>query len=164
HGHAHGDHQHGHHVVAGVAPLSFKSVVLIAMSGNVAPCPAALVVLLTALTLHQVAYGLLVVVAFSIGLAAVLTGLGIAVVHGASWLAGRRGLDRIAQYGPLLTAVVICVIGTVMFGKSAQSVLQTPLLPVILLVLAAIAGYALAPGHVHTHEHAHPASLKEEAT
>lgn len=163
-------HHHDHHVAPGAAPLSFKSVVLIAMSGNVAPCPAALVVLLTALTLHQVAYGLLVVVAFSVGLAGVLTALGIAVVHGASWLAGRRGFDRIAQYGPLLTAIIICVIGTVMFGKAAASVLQTPLAPVMLLVLAAIAGFALAPGHIHAHGHAHHGvpvrvpSLEKEAT
>ncbi len=162
-------HQHDHHVEPGTAPLSFKSVVLIAMSGNIAPCPAALVVLLTALTLHQVAYGLLVVIAFSLGLAGVLTGLGIAVVHGASWLAGRPGFDRVAQYGPLVTAIMICIIGTVMLGKASASVLQTPLAPVMLLVLAAIAGYALAPGHLHTHDHAHghanlAPSIEKEAT
>jgi len=158
--HAHG-HHHNHHTPPDAAPLSFKSILLIAMSGNVAPCPAALVVLLTALTLHQVAYGLLVVVAFSLGLAGVLTALGIAVVHGASWLAGRRGFDRLASYGPLLTAVIICIIGAVMLGKASAGVLQAPVLPVLLLVLAAIAGYAFAPGHVHTHACSHS---EKEAT
>jgi nickel/cobalt transporter (NicO) family protein len=163
-GHTHGD---GHsHELPGNAPLSFRSVVLIAMSGNVAPCPAALVVLLTALTLHQVGYGLLVVIAFSVGLAAVLTGLGVAVVHGASWLSNRRGFERVTRYGPLVTAAIICIIGAVMLGNASATVLQAPVLPVTLLALAAIAGYAFAPGHTHAHEHS-PASispLEKEAT
>jgi len=54
------------------------------MSGGVAPCPAALVVLLAAIALDQVTYGVFLIVAFSVGLAATLTGLGIAVVRGAS--------------------------------------------------------------------------------
>ncbi len=168
-------HGHGHHYPSQglpTAPLSFKSVVLIAMSGNIAPCPAALVVLLTALTLHQVGYGLLVVVAFSLGLATVLTGLGIAVVRGASWLSQRRGFDRLVHYGPPLTAVIIVSIGTVMIAKASAIVLQTPVLFVALLVLGAITGYALSPGHTHgqvghSHAHAHyqpPAMLEKEAT
>ena len=168
-------HGHGHHYPSQglpTAPLSFKSVVLIAMSGNIAPCPAALVVLLTALTLHQVGYGLLVVVAFSLGLAIVLTGLGIAVVRGASWLSQRRGFGRLVHYGPPLTAVIIVSIGTVMIAKASAIVLQTPVLFVALLVLGAISGYALSPGHTHgqvghSHAHAHyqpPAMLEKEAT
>ena len=171
HDHDHGAHQHNH-VLSGTAPLSFKSVVLVAMSGNIAPCPAALVVLLTALTLHQLAYGLIVVVAFSLGLAAVLTALGIAVVRGASWLSNRPGFDRVTVYGPLVTAMIICIIGSVMMGKASTSALQAPMLPVTLLVLTAIAGYAFSPGHLHRHDddaharaHDDPrlTSLKKEA-
>ena len=40
------------------------------MSGGIAPCPAAIVVLLTALHLHRVGYGLFLIVVFSLGLAA----------------------------------------------------------------------------------------------
>ena len=169
HAHVAGEHvhegaHHGAHThdLPGNAPLSFRSVVLIAMSGNIAPCPAALVVLLTALSLHQVGYGLLVVVAFSIGLAAVLTGLGIAVVRGASWLSNQRGFDRITRFGPLVTAAIICMIGAVMMSKASATILQAPVLPVMVLVLAAIAGYAFAPGHSHVHTSMSP--LKKEAT
>lgn len=168
--HGHG-HQHSHGVPT-IAPLSFRGVVLIAMSGNIAPCPAALVVLLTALTLHQVGYGLLVVVAFSLGLAAVLTGLGIAVVRGASWLSQRRGFDRFVHFGPPLTAVIITCIGAVMIAKAAAIELQTPVLIVALCVLGAVTGYALSPGHTHaqgSHSHARDphqssAMLEKEAT
>jgi ABC-type nickel/cobalt efflux system permease component RcnA len=47
------------------------------------PCPAALVVLLGALAIHRVAFGLFLIVAFSTGLASVLTGFGLAVVYAA---------------------------------------------------------------------------------
>ena len=55
------------------------------MSGGIAPCPAAIVVLLTALHLHRVGYGLVLIVVFSLGLAAVLS---------RPWIRGgpRRGL------------------------------------------------------------------------
>ena len=50
-------------------------------SAGLIPCPSALVVLLGAIAQHQVGLGLVLIVAFSLGLAATLTGLGIAVVH-----------------------------------------------------------------------------------
>ena len=45
------------------------------------PCPSALVVLLSAIALHRVAFGLLLIVAFSLGLAAVLVGIGLLLVY-----------------------------------------------------------------------------------
>ncbi|MDQ6824586.1 MAG: hypothetical protein M3007_03875, partial [Candidatus Eremiobacteraeota bacterium] len=156
HEHSHGrteheHHHHGHqHTIRGSAPLSFRSVVLIAMSGNIAPCPAALVVLLSALSLHRLGYGLIVVIAFSIGLAAVLTGMGIAFVRGASWLSERAAFDRMVKYGPLVSACVIAFIGAAMIGQGfASSPLQAPALLVTVLALGAVAGYALRPGHIH---------------
>jgi ABC-type nickel/cobalt efflux system permease component RcnA len=158
HGHEHG-HEHGHthdHGIRGDEPISFRGVVLIAMSGNVAPCPAALVVMLAALASHQLVYGLAVIVAFGVGLAAVLTGLGIAVVRGATTIARRLQLQRIAAYGPLASACVISCIGAVLFAQGlASGIIRAPGWPVILLTLSAIAGYAMRPGHAHTHTRPH---------
>ncbi|HYW52854.1 MAG TPA: hypothetical protein VE826_02735, partial [Dongiaceae bacterium] len=105
HGHVHapGHHHHAHddthaHATPGTAPLTFRSAVVAAASGNVAPCPAALVVLLAAISLHRIGYGLALIVAFSIGLALVLTVLGIAVVRGAAWLVARPQFDRVARF------------------------------------------------------------------
>ncbi|MDQ2817129.1 MAG: hypothetical protein M3T49_02805 [Candidatus Eremiobacteraeota bacterium] len=156
HAHAsahHHDHEHPHgHVIPGTQPLSFRSVVVMAMSGNIAPCPAALVVLLTALSLHRTGYGIVVILAFSIGLAAVLVGLGIGLIHGAKWLAQRPALDRLIAYGPLASACMIACIGAIMIGQGfAAGSLHAPIAPVVGLALAAIAGYALRPGHTHTH-------------
>jgi len=105
--------------------------------------------LLTALALHRGGYGLLVVVAFSIGLAGVLTTLGILVVRGASWLSHRRGFERITACSPLATAFIIAAIGVVMVTRAAASIALVPLWGVAALVIIAIAGYALAPGHSH---------------
>jgi nickel/cobalt transporter (NicO) family protein len=120
-GHAH-DHHHqagdGHsHEIPGSAPLHFRSAVVAAMSGGIAPCPAAIVVLLTALHLHRVGYGLVLIVVFSLGLATILSGLGLAVVHGAAWLGRRSGFARAARVAPFVTAGVISTIGAVMLAQ-----------------------------------------------
>ena len=46
------------------------------VTGGIVPCPAALVVLLSAISLHRVAFGLYLIVAFSLGLAVVLISIG----------------------------------------------------------------------------------------
>jgi nickel/cobalt exporter len=119
--------------------------VLAAATGNIAPCPAALVVLLAAIALHRVGYGLALIVAFSIGLAAVLTILGIAVVRSAAWLVARPQFDRVARFAPLVTSLVIATIGAVMVGQGfAAQGIGVPVPFVAVLVLLAIVGYALA--------------------
>ncbi len=156
HGHDHvhvHDHEHVHnelaharaHAIPGDAPLTFGGTVWAAMSGGIAPCPAALVVLLAAIALDQVAYGILVIVAFSIGLALTLTGLGIAVVRGAGWLHGRPQFERFVRYGPLASAIVIAAIGAVMVGQgfAAQGISAPPVLVSAITALA-IAGYAFS--------------------
>ena len=159
HAHAHDDaHAHGHshdhaglddlaharaHAIAGDAPLTFGGTVWAAMSGGVAPCPAALVVLLAAIALNQVAYGIFVIIAFSFGLAATLTGLGIAVVRGASWLQGRPQFERFVAVGPIVSAVVIATIGAIMVGQgSAQEGLNFSPIFVSAAVVLAIAAFA----------------------
>jgi ABC-type nickel/cobalt efflux system permease component RcnA len=161
HGHTHGpDHGHAHvhddleharsHALPGNAPLRFGGTVWAAMSGGVAPCPAALVVLLAAVALNQVAYGIFVIVAFSFGLAATLTGLGIAVVRGASWLQGRPQFERFVTYGPLVSAIVISAIGAIMVGQGfdERGISVSPLV-VTLLTALAIAGYAFSHPFAH---------------
>jgi ABC-type nickel/cobalt efflux system permease component RcnA len=161
HEHAHAGHDHGHghghthdhddleharlHAIPGTAPLTFGSTIWAAMSGAVAPCPAALVVLLAAVALNQVTYGIVVIVAFSAGLAATLTGLGIAVVRSAGWLQRRRGFNRFVTYGPLASATLIALIGSIMVGQGfAQEGINVSPLAVSALTALAIVGYAFS--------------------
>jgi ABC-type nickel/cobalt efflux system permease component RcnA len=70
--------------------------VTLGVTGGIVPCPAALVVLLSAISLHRVAFGLYLIVAFSFGLAAVLISIGMVTVY------ARRLLTRLPTDGPLI--------------------------------------------------------------
>src|SRR5205085_11259830 len=72
-------HHHGHHHDHGHRhpDLGWRSLVGVGVSGGLLPCPSALVVLLAAISLHRVAFGLLLIVAFSAGLALSITGVGL---------------------------------------------------------------------------------------
>jgi nickel/cobalt exporter len=81
--------------------------VALGISGGLIPCPSALVVLLSAIALHRVGFGLLLIVAFSAGLAAVLTAIGLLLVY-----AGRL-FDRLPTEGRLLRALPVVSAGLV---------------------------------------------------
>jgi len=113
HAHDH-THDHGHsHLPPGAegSPVTWRSVLGLGISGGLLPCPSALVLLLTAVSLNRAALGIVLVVAFSLGLAGVLTAVGLLFVQG-SWLVQRQ--LRLGAWGRILPAagaVVILVIG-----------------------------------------------------
>ena len=103
---ADGTHAHGHahdHLPPGVTPLSRRGLVLIAVSGGLLPSPSAFLVLTTALFTGRTLFGLALVAAFSIGLAATLSALGLAVLHGHA--VARRG----AATRPRLSAALLAL-------------------------------------------------------
>ena len=94
------------------ARISARRLLVLGVTGGMVPCPAALVVLLSAVTLHRTAFGLFLIVAFSIGLAAVLIAMGLAAVY-----AG-RAMSRlpfeaplIQRWLPMASALLISVLG-----------------------------------------------------
>jgi nickel/cobalt exporter len=116
-GHAHGHHPHHHGHVQGSDPgtgPSFRSLLAVGISGGLLPCPSALVVLLAAISLHRVAFGLLLILAFSAGLALSITGIGLVAVL------ARRAFRRLSFDGPLIrllpaaSALVILAAGLAM--------------------------------------------------
>ena len=94
-------------------------------SAGLIPCPSALVVLLGAIAQQQVALGLLLIVTFSLGLAATLTALGLAVVYArgmsAKWRP-RRGAARAIAMVPVLSALVIMVVGVVLTARAIPGI------------------------------------------
>jgi len=103
HGHDHHhDHDHGHHPAAGRPDaLSWRSLLALGISGGLLPCPSALILMLSAIALRQVGVGLVLILAFSIGLASVLTGIGLIMVY-----AGRF-LERLPiRHGSLTTRLL----------------------------------------------------------
>ena len=75
--------------------VSLTQLFTLGVTGGIIPCPAALIVLLSAFALHRVALGFFLIVAFSVGLAAVLIGFGMAMVY------ARRFMTRWQIEGPL---------------------------------------------------------------
>lgn len=93
------------------------------ISAGAIPCPSALVVLLGAVSQQQLALGLLLIVTFSVGLAATLTGLGIAVVH-AGRLTSRANVPAgLVRALPALSAVVILGLGLTLSLRALPGVL-----------------------------------------
>ena len=60
--------------------MTFRGLLGLGVFGGMIPCPSAIVVMLSAIALHRVGFGLLLIVAFSVGLASVLTAIGFALV------------------------------------------------------------------------------------
>jgi nickel/cobalt transporter (NicO) family protein len=118
HDHVHGhDHSHGHehdhaHVHAGAGGV--KALIALGISGGIVPCPGALVVLLTALSLHRLAFGVVLLIAFSLGLATVLSVLGVLCVL-AKGRFDRISFDgRTARILPVVSSTIVLVLGIVM--------------------------------------------------
>lgn len=113
--HSHGERSHSH-LPPGTdgTPVTWRSLLGLGISGGLLPCPSALVVLLSAIALHRVGYGLLLVVSFSIGLAATLTGIGLAFVYAGGVIKRSRlgGIDNpVVRLLPVASAFVIMCLG-----------------------------------------------------
>jgi len=118
HHHGHG-HHHGHshsHVPKGEVTL--KSLISLGIAGGMVPCPAALVVLLISISLQQIVFGLAMIVVFSMGLAAVLIGLGILTVKASSLLGGFDEKRKWIKVLPVFSSCAVMVIGTIVIGRA----------------------------------------------
>jgi ABC-type nickel/cobalt efflux system permease component RcnA len=136
HHHAHHHHDHHDHLAHdhdpahdhGAAPrqrLSAKGLAALGASAGLIPCPSALVVLLGAVSQHEIALGMGLIVAFSAGLAATLSVLGLAVV----WTSGlavrlpRQGrLMAAARALPLVSALVLVAIGALFTAQAVPAI------------------------------------------
>jgi ABC-type nickel/cobalt efflux system permease component RcnA len=98
HSHSHDEaHDHNRAPAATARPISRRELLALGITGGIIPCPAALVVLLGAMAVGRIGFGLLLIVAFSVGLAAALISIGMVVVF------ARRFMDRFQSEGPIIT-------------------------------------------------------------
>ncbi|MDQ3099073.1 MAG: sulfite exporter TauE/SafE family protein [bacterium] len=92
--------------------ISLGNLISLGISGGIVPCPDALVVLLIAISLNRISLGLLIVLAFSFGLAAVLIVIGIIIVRAKPFLDRfSSGNNSITQRLPALSALAVTIIG-----------------------------------------------------
>ncbi len=112
--HSHGGQTHSHLPPgADGSRITWRSLLALGISGGLLPCPSALVVLLSAVSLHRVGYGLILVIAFSLGLAATLTAVGLMFVYARRLMKRPLGNGRLAQVLPVASAFVIACAGAV---------------------------------------------------
>ncbi len=109
------------------APVTWKRLLLFGISAGLLPCPSALVVMLSSIALGRTAFGLILIVFFSLGLACTLTGIGIALVY-ARKLTSRIKLNsssRVVRLLPVFSAAIVAIIG---IAISYEAFIQTGLL------------------------------------
>jgi nickel/cobalt transporter (NicO) family protein len=123
HQHQHEDpHQHHHHHHHDHHDVTPRGLLGLGAAAGLIPCPSALVVLLAAVSQHEVGLGMLLIVAFSLGLAGTLTALGLAVVY-ARRLVPRLRLPRLAAALPAASALLVVGVGCVLTVNAVPEVL-----------------------------------------
>jgi ABC-type nickel/cobalt efflux system permease component RcnA len=130
HGHSHPHSQDGHHhdhdhadhshlpPGADGSPVTWRSLLALGVSGGLIPCPSALIVLLGAIALNRIGFGLILVLAFSLGLAATLTAIGMMFIYAGRLFErfpSRGGMMRLL---PVISALFVSLIGAAIVFKA----------------------------------------------
>lgn len=122
--HTHGGRAHVHKPID--PTLGWKSLVAVGFAGGLLPSPSALVVLLGAIALGRTWFGLILVTAYGVGMAGMLTTAGLLLVRARSWLE-RRANQRSSRWLrgallshtlPLITALIIVVVGVFLAARA----------------------------------------------
>ena len=126
HEHAHGyeahDHVHQHHGHHHATQTSLRELFALGVTGGIVPCPAALVVLLSALALRRTGFGLVLIVAFSIGLASVLIAIGLLMVSARRFVTRVQGeRPLVTRWLPLASAAVMTILGVIIVVQALMA-------------------------------------------
>ncbi|MET7456980.1 nickel transporter [Streptomyces sp. NPDC005574] len=137
HDHAHDphavEHTHGGFTHTHATAPTLRGTILLGFAGGLVPSPSAVVVLVGAAALGQAWFGLLLVVAYGVGLALTLTAAGFAVVRLGAGM--NRALERrprwaasrltvlVRRTAPLASALVVLALGVGLVLKGAASAL-----------------------------------------
>jgi ABC-type nickel/cobalt efflux system permease component RcnA len=126
--HSHGGHTHTHLPPGGDGSrITWRSLLALGISGGLLPCPSALVVLLGSIALGRVGFGMALVLAFSVGLAGALTGVGLLFLYAGRLLERRVGAARwtsvILRYAPIAGALVVTLVGVAMIVRAVGTTL-----------------------------------------
>jgi nickel/cobalt exporter len=108
-----GEHEHHRVHAHGNRGVSLKELFAFGVTGGIVPCPTGMVVMLTAIAIGRIAFGLLLIVFFSLGLALVLTIIGILAIRAARLLDRFSHTKFLMRWLPLASAIVITVLGAV---------------------------------------------------
>ena len=118
-----GWHEHdgmGHtHLPQGQQQMGKRGLFALGLSGGMIPSVSALLVLIGSISIGRPAWGVVLTVAFGIGMAAVLVGVGFGLVYArriVERIPATRSLD-LGRRVPVLSAVVVLVAGALIAGQ-----------------------------------------------
>jgi nickel/cobalt transporter (NicO) family protein len=111
--HVHHTHFHGgrSHLPVDGSKITWRGLVALGVSGGLVPCPAALVLLLGAISLDRLAFGMVLVLAFSAGLAIILTGIGLLMIYARKLFERFTFEARVPRLLPVVSASIITLAG-----------------------------------------------------
>jgi nickel/cobalt exporter len=120
-------HEHSHSHAPSDQPLTMRTLLALGVAGGAVPCPSALVVLIAAISQHKIGLGMGLIFAFSLGLAATLTVVGLAVLHGGRLVARLRPErnifgSRLVGALPAMSASIIILAGTLITLRAIPQV------------------------------------------
>jgi ABC-type nickel/cobalt efflux system permease component RcnA len=91
--------------------VSLRELLTLGVTGGIVPCPAALVVLLSAFSLHRIGFGLFLITSFSFGLALVLVIVGLTMVYTKQFMSRFKTSSPMLRYLPLLSSSFTVILG-----------------------------------------------------
>jgi ABC-type nickel/cobalt efflux system permease component RcnA len=124
HFHIGGGHHHHHHHHEPGEPLNIKGLIVLGISGGIVPCGEAIILLVLAVRWERLELAFPLLLAFSVGLAAVLVGIGLGVVWTQRFTAAHfksKRLERLVRLLPILSAILITGIGLWLCYDSVHS-------------------------------------------
>jgi nickel/cobalt exporter len=101
--------------------ISWRSLFVLGLAGGLVPSASALLILLATIAAGRPAWGVILVAAFGLGMAAVMTGVGLAFVHARGLLERaptRLRPGRALRLVPAGAAVVILALGVVLTSQA----------------------------------------------
>jgi nickel/cobalt transporter (NicO) family protein len=121
HTHSHDGYTHGH-LPADGSKITWHGLMALGVSGGLVPCPAALVLLLGAISLDRLGFGMVLVLAFSAGLAVVLSGIGLLMIYARKLFERFSFEARVPRLLPVVSASIITQAGV---GIALEALGQT---------------------------------------
>lgn len=129
HVHRHADHEHHgytheHEDHSHMPPesITWRSLLALGVSGGLLPCPSALVVLLGAIALNKIGFGLLLVLVFSLGLAATLTAIGMLFIYAGRVFERFPSQGWLVRFAPMLSALFVSALGAAIIWKALADI------------------------------------------
>jgi nickel/cobalt transporter (NicO) family protein len=110
--HSHGGATHSHAATAGA--ITWRGLLALGLAGGIVPSASALLILLGTIVAGHAAFGVVLVIAFGVGMALVMTGVGLSMIYARGRfdrLTSSARLGRFSGQAPLVAGIVVLVLG-----------------------------------------------------